>query len=139
MPNHYIGDLLHTIGMSGLSRVRTELMQLAVIAALAPHPVQMHRQLPRHRNDRSFLPASPAALGQLQPPAPQITVDAKWSQDMLRSLHQERPQIRIAFLADVHLRLALPRVPSSWLQPQITAHVPALNPGTHNESHSDPD
>ncbi|MFZ1167993.1 MAG: hypothetical protein WAO04_12440 [Candidatus Sulfotelmatobacter sp.] len=23
MPNHYIGDLLHTIGMFGLSRVRT--------------------------------------------------------------------------------------------------------------------
>jgi hypothetical protein len=52
MPNHYIGDLLHTIAISGLSRVRTELMQLAVIAALAPHPVQMHRQLPRHRNLR---------------------------------------------------------------------------------------
>ncbi|HXY50019.1 MAG TPA: hypothetical protein VEI01_11250 [Terriglobales bacterium] len=25
MPNHYVGDLLLTIGMSGLSRVRTEL------------------------------------------------------------------------------------------------------------------
>jgi len=49
MPNHYVGDLLHTIGMSGLSRVRTELLQLAVVASLAPHPVQMHRQLPRHR------------------------------------------------------------------------------------------
>ena len=24
MPNHYVGDLLHTMGMSGLSRVRTE-------------------------------------------------------------------------------------------------------------------
>jgi hypothetical protein len=33
MPNHYIGDLLHTIAMSGLSRVRTELLQLAVVAA----------------------------------------------------------------------------------------------------------
>ena len=26
MPNHYIGDLLPTIAMSGLSRVRTELL-----------------------------------------------------------------------------------------------------------------
>jgi hypothetical protein len=25
-PNHYVGDLLHTMGMSGLSRVRTELL-----------------------------------------------------------------------------------------------------------------
>src|SRR5579864_6647482 len=49
MPNHYVGDGLHTIGISGLSRVRTELLRLAVIEALAPHPVQMHRQLPRHR------------------------------------------------------------------------------------------
>jgi len=48
MPNHYVGDLLHTMGISGLSRVRTELLQLAVVAALAPHPVQMHRQFPRH-------------------------------------------------------------------------------------------
>jgi len=50
MPNHYVGDLLHTIGISGLSRVRTELLHLTVVAALAPHPVQMHRQLPRHRD-----------------------------------------------------------------------------------------
>ena len=50
MPNHYVGDLLHTIGMSGLSRVRTELFELAVVPALAPHPVQVHRQVPRHRN-----------------------------------------------------------------------------------------
>ena len=42
MPNHYVGDLLHTIGISGLSRVRTELLRLAVVAALAPHPIQMH-------------------------------------------------------------------------------------------------
>jgi hypothetical protein len=26
MPNHYVGDLLHTIAISGLSRVRTELL-----------------------------------------------------------------------------------------------------------------
>ena len=48
MPNHYIGDLLHTIAISGLSRVRTELLQLAVVPTLAPHPVQMHRQLAGH-------------------------------------------------------------------------------------------
>ena len=44
MPNHYVGDLLLTIGMSGLSRVRTELLHLAVVQTLTPHPVQMHRQ-----------------------------------------------------------------------------------------------
>jgi len=50
MPNHYVGDLLHTIAISGRSRVRTELLQLAVVPALASHPVQMHRQFPGHRN-----------------------------------------------------------------------------------------
>ena len=50
MPNHYVGDLRHTIGISGRSCVRTELMQLAVVPALTPHPVQMHRQLPSHRD-----------------------------------------------------------------------------------------
>jgi len=49
MPNHYVGDLLPTIAISGRSRVRTELFELAVVPALAPHPVQMHRQLARHR------------------------------------------------------------------------------------------
>jgi hypothetical protein len=58
MPNHYVGDLLHTIEISGLSRVRTELLHLAVVPALTPHPVQMHCQLPRHRYLRD-LPSAP--------------------------------------------------------------------------------
>jgi len=43
MPNHYVGDFLHTMAMSGRSRVRTELFKLTVIQPLTPHPVQMHR------------------------------------------------------------------------------------------------
>ncbi len=45
---------------------------------------------------------------------------------MVRLLHQQRAQIRIAFLADVHLRLTLAGVPASRLQSQVAAHVPAL-------------
>ena len=48
-----------------------------------------------------------AALGQLQAPAPEITVDSKWPQNVLRPLHQQGSQIGIAFLTDVHLGLAL--------------------------------
>ena len=48
MPNHYVGDLLHTMAISGLSRVRTELFEPFVIPAPAPHPVQMHRQFAGH-------------------------------------------------------------------------------------------
>src|SRR5207249_4437967 len=80
----------------------------------------------RGGNDGSLLSVSPATLGQLQAPAPQITVHPKWSQDVLRSLHQQRAQIRIAFLADVQLRLALSRVPASRLQSQIAAHIATL-------------
>ena len=63
MPNHYVGDLLLTMAISGHSRVRTELFKLTVIPALAPHPVQMHRQLPSHRYLRD-LPSS--AQGQVE-------------------------------------------------------------------------
>jgi hypothetical protein len=48
MPNHYVGDLLHTLAISGLSRVRTELFQLLIVPSLAPHPVQTNRQSPGH-------------------------------------------------------------------------------------------
>src|SRR5271169_6234479 len=52
-------------------------------------------------------------------PAPEVTVQTERTQNVLRSLHQQRPQIGIAFFADVHLWLALPRVSSSRLQSQI--------------------
>src|SRR3954467_13082256 len=57
VPNHYAGDLLHTMAISELSRVRTELFKLSVVQSLAPHPVQVHRQLSGHRYFRN-LPSS---------------------------------------------------------------------------------
>src|SRR5271170_1679430 len=39
-PNQLLGVRLHTIAISGLSRVRTELVHLLVIPSLAHHPVQ---------------------------------------------------------------------------------------------------
>src|SRR5215831_8568895 len=44
-PNQFLGVLLHTIAMSGLSHVRTELLPLLVVPSLAPHPVQANGQL----------------------------------------------------------------------------------------------
>ena len=58
MPNHYAGDLLSHLAISGLSRVRTELFELTVIPALVPHPVQVNRQLSGHRYLRDL--SSPA-------------------------------------------------------------------------------
>jgi len=37
MPNHYAGDLLHTMAISGLSRVRTELFKLTVVSQPRRH------------------------------------------------------------------------------------------------------
>src|SRR5882757_1297956 len=91
-----------------------------------PQMMQQHRQLSCGGDNGSLLPALSAAFGQPQSPAPQITVDPEWSQDVLRSLHQQRAQIRIAFFANVHLRLALSRVPPSRLQSQIATHIATL-------------
>jgi hypothetical protein len=40
MPNQLLGVRLHTMAISRLSRVRTELGQLLIIPSLAPHPVE---------------------------------------------------------------------------------------------------
>jgi hypothetical protein len=45
------------------STLRTEFLQLAVVSALAPHPVQMHRQFLSHRH-LGDLPS--AAHGQVE-------------------------------------------------------------------------
>src|SRR5262249_55949994 len=45
-PHQFLGVLLHTVAMSGLSRVRTELFHLLVVPFLAQHPVQTDRQSP---------------------------------------------------------------------------------------------
>jgi hypothetical protein len=42
MPSQFLGVLLHTMAIFGLSRVRTELLHLLLIPFLAPHPVQLN-------------------------------------------------------------------------------------------------
>jgi len=96
MPNHYIGDLLHTIKMSGFSRVRTELLQLTVVVALAPHPVQVHRQLPRHR----YLGDLPTAShGEVEKFAAPLRLAAYRD---LRRFDQQKAQQCIASFAEVN-------------------------------------
>ena len=73
MPNHYAGDLLHTMAISELSRVRTELFKLTVVQSLAPHPVQVHRQLSGHRYLRDL---SSSAHGEVEELAAPVLVAA---------------------------------------------------------------
>src|SRR5580692_12875027 len=58
IPNQLLGDRLHTIAISGLSRVRTELAPLRVIPSLTPHQIQPNRQLAGH-GDLGGFPPSP--------------------------------------------------------------------------------
>src|SRR4029077_3635901 len=79
----------------GLSRVRTELFELTVVPALAPHPVQMHCEFACH-----------GYLGDLpSPPHRQVKeltapLHLAAYRD-LRRFHQQEAKQRVALLADV--------------------------------------
>src|SRR5689334_25104025 len=81
--------------MSGLSRVRTELLQLAVVPTLPPHPVQMHRQLPRHRYLGNL---ASAAHRQVEESTAPLRLA---SYRDLRRFYQQKPEQSVALLADV--------------------------------------
>src|SRR5580704_18028362 len=53
-PNQLLGVGLHTIAISGLSRVRTELAPRLIVPPLTHHPVQTNRLLAGHRHLGSF-------------------------------------------------------------------------------------
>src|ERR1700758_175981 len=137
MPNHYAGDLLHTIEISGHSRVRTELLQLAVVPTLAPHPVQMHRQLPRHRYLRD-LPSAPHR--QVEESTAPLRLA---SYRDLRCFHQQKPEQRVALLADVpqspagrHWTPPTAPVPHSWPLACRSGNVPEFQLPTRRRAPS---
>ena len=57
IPNQLLSVVPHTIAMSGLSRVRTELRHLLIVPSFAPHPVQTKFAL-GYINSRNFYPQS---------------------------------------------------------------------------------
>ena len=95
MPNHYAGDLLHTMAISGLSRVRTELFELTIVQSLAPHPIEVNRQLSSHRYLRDFPSSAHGQVEELAAPM-RLTVHRD-----LRRFHQQEPQQRVSLFADV--------------------------------------
>src|ERR1700740_3152130 len=108
---------MHTIGISGLSRVRPELLRLAVIEALTPHPVQMHRQLPCHRYFRD-LPSTPH--GQMKKLAAPLRLTAYRD---LRRCHQQKAQQHIALLADVSEPTSISAGLFRWNQPDVAGQL----------------
>jgi hypothetical protein len=81
--NHYVGDLLHTMAISKLSRMRTEAFQLCVTPSSAPHPVKTNCQSPRHGN---FGDLSTSPLGQVEKPVAPSVITAYRD---LRSFYQQ--------------------------------------------------
>src|SRR5271169_6765286 len=94
-PNQLLGVLLHTIAMSGLSRVRTELFHLLVIPLPAHHPVQSNRQSAGHC-DFGDLPSSPHR--QVEVLAAPLGHAAYCD---LRRFHQQEAQHRTPLFGDV--------------------------------------
>src|SRR5262249_10989970 len=91
-----------------------------------PPRMQQSRRLAPPRHYRSLLGVFPSSRGELLPPAPQITVFSKRPQNVVRPLHQKRPQILVTLFADVHLRLTFAGVPPPRLQPHKTSRVATL-------------
>jgi hypothetical protein len=68
MPNHYAGELLHTMAISELSRVRTELLHLLVVPSLTPHPIQVDGKLPGHGDLGDLASSSHGQVEELKGP-----------------------------------------------------------------------
>src|SRR5580658_10889240 len=95
IPNQFLDVLLHTIAISGLSRVRTELSQLLVIPFLPHHPNRGDRQLSRHRDFGDFASSSQRPVTVLTPPF------GETPHRHLRRLYSEETQQRVALFRDV--------------------------------------
>ena len=95
MPNQTLGVLLHTMAISGLSRVRTELNPLLIVPSLAHHPIETNRQSPSH-----------GYLGDLAAsPHHQVRILAapfgKTAHRDLGRFHQQKTQNRTPLLGDM--------------------------------------
>src|SRR5580698_5156930 len=108
---------MHTIAMSGLSRVRTELLHLAVIETLAPHPVQMHRQLSRHRYLGDLASPSHGEVEELAAPL-RLTPHRD-----LRRFHQQKAQQHVALLADVSQSTTISAGLFGWNQTYVAGDL----------------
>src|ERR1700733_643807 len=94
IPNQLLGDGLHTMAISGLSRVRTELFPLLVIPSLAPHPIHANRQLPGH-GDLGDFPSSPHGQVEiLAAPFPNLWKDADPDIPILKEAKSEYAKLQ---------------------------------------------
>jgi hypothetical protein len=67
-------------------------------------------QFARNCNDRTFLGVLPAPFGELQSPAPQISIRTKPPEDVLRRTHEQAAEVMITGFGDTQLRTAFSRL-----------------------------
>ena len=116
-PNQFLGVLLHTIAISGLSRVRTELAPLLIIPSLAHHPVQTNRQLAGHGDLGGFPPSPHHQVKILAAPLGHTT------HRHLRRFHQQETHHRTALFGDVPQASPVPTGIFQRHQSQIACHL----------------
>ena len=117
MPNQVGGDLLHTMDVVGLSRVRTELYNLFVIPFLAPHPEQTDGEFTCHGylGDSGIPPHR--QVYKLSPPLRIATHGS------LCRCHQQETQQSVTLLADMSQPLTIGTGVFTGNQPQVTANL----------------
>ena len=117
IPTQLLGVLLHTIAMSGLSRVRTELFQLLVIPSLAYHPVHPNGQFAGHR-DLGDLPSSSQRQVEILTPPSRVAAHRD-----LRRFHQQEAQQGVALFRDMSQSSSIPAGLLQRHQPQIAGDL----------------
>ena len=105
---------------------RLSLMQRLIDFAARPESVQQHRQFAGHRHHRPLLGILPTPAGQLQPPAPQVTVRTEGAQNVLGAPHQQPTQQLIPGFGDPQLRVLRSRFVSARMQPQKATYRAAV-------------
>src|SRR5215471_10728643 len=65
-----------------------------------PQPMKQDSSFSRNRHNRSLLATLAAMFSQVQAPSLQIRIRSPAADDVVRSLHQHRPQVRVALLGD---------------------------------------
>ena len=83
--------------------------------------MQQDGQPARDCDHGAFLPAFASVPSQLHAPSAQVAVDSSGAENVVRSLHQECSQVRIALYATRRLHLVLgidlafvDRLPNAW-------------------------
>ena len=92
-----------------------------------PQAVEKNRQFPGYCHNGSFLAVFPAPFEHSGAPAFEVTVRAKTSQKILRTLNQQRAELFVAGLADPELLLDRAGLVATWRQPKICRDISGMS------------